>query len=100
MCELSLTRAEASKLFLKGKYLLQVNLFGSAGSVIYVAATQLNHCSMEVAVDNPETNGRGHAPIKLYLQNTWLNLSQGLSFANPCSQSQYKFCQSKNFCLF
>lgn len=37
--------------------------------MVSVATIQLCHCSRKTAIGDPETNGRGHAPIKLYLQS-------------------------------
>lgn len=55
----------SANIFLEG----QTKYFRLGSHAITLASTQLCHCSEKAAMDNTETNGHGHVPIKLHWQN-------------------------------
>lgn len=45
-----------------------VSISGLAGHTVSAAAAQLCPCSVQAATEDTQQSGRGHVPIKLYLQ--------------------------------
>ena len=49
-----------------------VNIFRFVGHLASAAATQHCHCSVKAATDDTSADGRDSVPIKLYLQELYL----------------------------
>lgn len=50
-----------------------INIMRFLSHVISATTTQLFHCILKVAIENPETNEHSYVPIKLYLQKQMMS---------------------------